>query len=101
MNKIVNSLLFLFGAFIMYSCSNNKNTGMTRAVQAFKARYNTYYNGHVAYLDGCLAQENGNKDNYTDIILFTLQEIRQLSASVKLILTELLRNARKRLSSIQ
>ena len=41
---------------------------MTRAVQAFKARYNTYYNGHVAYLDGCLAQENGNKDNYTDII---------------------------------
>ena len=68
MNKIVNSLLLLFGVFVMYSCSNNKNTGMTRAVQAFKARYNTYYNGHVAYLDGCLAQENGNKDNYTDII---------------------------------
>lgn len=41
---------------------------MTRAVQAFKARYNTYYNGHLAYIDGVDAQEKGNKDNYTEII---------------------------------
>ncbi|MCM1312561.1 MAG: tetratricopeptide repeat protein [Bacteroides sp.] len=41
---------------------------MTRSIQAFKARYNTYYNGHLAYIDGIDAQESGNKDNYTEIV---------------------------------
>lgn len=50
------------------SCSTKKNTGLTRAVQSFKARYNTYYNGHVAFIEGVDAQEEGNKDNYTEVI---------------------------------
>ena len=41
---------------------------MTRAIQSFKAKYNTYYNGHIAYIDGIDAQEDGNKDNFTEII---------------------------------
>ncbi len=41
---------------------------MTRRVQAIKAHYNTYYNGSVAYKDGIVAQEEGNKDNFTEII---------------------------------
>lgn len=41
---------------------------MTRFVQSFKARYNTFYNGHLAYLEGISAQETGNDDDYTDIL---------------------------------
>ena len=41
---------------------------MTRRVQAFKARYNTYFNAHQAYLEGIEAQRTGNKDNYTELI---------------------------------
>ena len=41
---------------------------MTRNVQGFKARYNTYFNGHEAYKEGLAAQENGNKDNFTELI---------------------------------
>lgn len=53
---------------LVFSCSTKKNTGLTRRVQAFKARYNTYYNGHVAYLEGVDAQRKGNRDNYTEVI---------------------------------
>ena len=30
---------------MLAACSSNKNTALTRRVQAFKARYNTYFNG--------------------------------------------------------
>ncbi len=53
---------------MLYSCSTKKNTGLTRRVQAIKAKYNTYYNGHLAFIDGVDAQEDGNKDNYSEII---------------------------------
>lgn len=41
---------------------------MTRQVQAFKARYNTYFNGNEAFKEGRLLQEEGNKDNFTELI---------------------------------
>ncbi len=50
------------------ACSNTKNTPITRRIQAFKARYNTYYNGQLAFYDGREAQEEGNKDNCTELI---------------------------------
>ena len=50
------------------SCSTNKNTALTRQVQAFKARYNTYFNGNEAFKEGRLLQEEGNKDNFTELI---------------------------------
>lgn len=53
---------------MLLSCSNTKNTPITRRVQAFKARYNTYYNGTLAFTDGRQAQEEGNKDNCTELI---------------------------------
>lgn len=58
----------LLTAITMASCSNTKNTGLSRNVQAIKARYNTYYNGSLAFIDGRTAQEDGNKDNYTEVI---------------------------------
>ena len=30
--------------------------------------YNTYYNGSLAFTDGMVEKENGNKDNFTEII---------------------------------
>ena len=68
MRKCLYILLGLMAMMIAVSCSTKKNTAMTRRVQAFKARYNTYYNGTLAYKDGRLAQEQGNKDNCTDFI---------------------------------
>lgn len=59
--------------FVLASCSTQKNTGKARFWQAFNARYNTYYNGTLAYIDGSLEKEKGNKDNYTEIIpLYTV-----------------------------
>ena len=65
-------------------CSTQKNTAKTRFWQSFKARYNTYYNGSLAYIDGSLEKENGNKDNYTEIIpLYTVgnKQNRELGKS--------------------
>ena len=49
-------------------CSTQKNTAKTRWWHSFNARYNTYYNGTLAYIDGSLEKENGNKDNFTELI---------------------------------
>ena len=50
------------------SCSTQKNTTLTRTVHSIKAHYNTYFNGHEAYLAGYEAQKKGNDDNYMEII---------------------------------
>ena len=53
---------------LLAACSTDKNTPMTRRVHAFKARYNTYFNGNEAYKEGRQLQEDGNKDNFTELI---------------------------------
>ena len=54
-------------------CSTQKNTARTRWWHSFKARYNTYYNGSLAYIDASLEKEEGNKDNFTELIpLYTV-----------------------------
>ena len=55
---VVATVLLLAG------CSMAQNTASTRRWKAFKARYNTYYNGHQAYLEGMSAKRTGVKDNY-------------------------------------
>ena len=68
-------VLFLLMAIIMVitACSSQKNTAKSRWWQSFTAKYNTYYNGTLAYIDGSLEKEKGNKDNYTEIIpLYTV-----------------------------
>ncbi len=57
------ALLFLFAG-----CSTKKNTASTRWWHSFNARYNTYFNGSQAFIDGNLEKEKGNKDNYTEMI---------------------------------
>ncbi len=67
-------LLIAIGvAIAITSCSNKKNTAQTRWWQAFTAKYNTYYNGTLAYIDASLEKENGNRDNYTELLpLYTV-----------------------------
>ncbi|MDO4194962.1 MAG: tetratricopeptide repeat protein [Prevotellaceae bacterium] len=58
---------------LVTACSTQKNTGKTRFWHSFSAKYNTYYNGTLAYIDGSLEKEKGNKDNYTELIpLYTV-----------------------------
>ena len=75
--KLKSRRLFflLVGIFILIivSCSTQKNTGGSRFWHSFNAKYNTYYNGTLAYIDASLEKENGNKDNFTELIpLYTV-----------------------------
>lgn len=63
------NLMLLVSCFLLLtSCSTKNNTAQSRFWQSFTARYNTYYNGSEAFIDGNLEKENGNKDNYTELI---------------------------------
>jgi tetratricopeptide (TPR) repeat protein len=52
----------------MVACSAHKNTAKSRFWQSFTAKYNTYYNGSLAYTDGALEKEKGHKDNFTEML---------------------------------
>ena len=62
------AMVVLAFAMTIAGCSTQKNTAKSRWWHAFNARYNTYYNGTVAYIEGSLEKENGNKDNYSEMI---------------------------------
>ena len=62
------TLLILLISLALSGCSTKKNTASTRWWHSFNARYNTYFNGNQAFIDGNLEKEKGNKDNYTEII---------------------------------
>ena len=65
--------VFLTIALILTGCSTQKNTAQSRWWHAFNAKYNTYYNGTLAYIDGSLEKETENKDDYTEQIpLYTV-----------------------------
>lgn len=64
---------FVMMMMAMMSCSTEKNTAKTRWWHAFTAKYNIYYNGTLAYIDGSLEKERANKDNYTELLpLYTV-----------------------------
>ena len=63
----------LFILFVLASCSTKNNTAKSRWWHSFNARYNTYFNGSQAFIEGSLEKEQGNKDNYTELIpLYTV-----------------------------
>ena len=72
-NTYITLLIAAVALLAAAGCSTQKNTGRTRWWHAFKARYNTYYNGSLAYIDGAQEKEKGNKDNFTELIpLYTV-----------------------------
>ncbi len=54
--------------FLTTACSTHKNTAGSRWWHSFNARYNTFYNGSQAYIDGSEEKEKGNKDNFTELL---------------------------------
>ncbi|MBR6692012.1 MAG: tetratricopeptide repeat protein [Bacteroidaceae bacterium] len=67
MTRYTRYILLLFILATLCGCaSRKKNTATTRAYHAFFARYNTYYNGNVAYKKAIKSQISGHKDNYLE-----------------------------------
>ena len=61
-------ILLTSSIILLTSCSNKNNTARSRFWHSFTARYNAYYNGSQAFIDGNLEKESGNKDNCTELI---------------------------------
>lgn len=60
-------MLAIVAVLLLPGCSSRKkNTAVTRMYHAFSARYNTYYNGNIAYQQALKAQSAGHKDNYLE-----------------------------------
>ena len=60
--------IVLFSMLSLVSCSTQKNTAKSRWWHAFNARYNTYFNGSQAFIEGNLEKEQGNQDNFTEML---------------------------------
>lgn len=74
-NTSLTSYLILLtsAVLLLVSCSTKKNTAGTRWWHSFNARYNTYFNGSQAFIEGSLEKENGNHDDHTQLIpLYTV-----------------------------
>lgn len=72
-NKHIAILVTFVLVMTAIGCSTQKNTSTSRWWHSFNARYNTYYNGSLAYIDASLEKENGNKDNFTELLpLYTV-----------------------------
>ena len=74
MRRYLYLLLYIVAVgMLTAACSAHKNTARSRFWQSFNAKYNTYYNGSLAYIDGSLEKEKGNKDNFTEMLpLYTV-----------------------------
>ncbi len=61
-------LLVTFLLMLLSACATKQNTAKSRFFHAFHARYNIYFNGSQAFIDGSLEQEKGNHDNFTELL---------------------------------
>ena len=72
-NRHIIIVIVFFAAMTIIGCSTQKNTAGSRWWHSFNARYNTFYNGSLAYIDAAQEKENGNKDNFTELLpLYTV-----------------------------
>ena len=68
-NISLSTFLFpLSTLIILAGCNMKKNTATNRLYHSFTARYNIYFNGSQAFIEGNLEKEKANKDNYTEMI---------------------------------
>ena len=59
---ITNVILATVVGLTMAGCNMKKNTATNRMYHSLTARYNIYYNGQLAFIDGNLEKEKGNKE---------------------------------------
>lgn len=81
--KIHIIALLAFVAFVLAGCSTQKNTAGTRFYHAMTARFNIFYNGELAFLEGVEAQEKFHEDDYGDFIPMFLPKNKQTSQNGK------------------
>ena len=78
MTRILRYTLLLLIIAGLHGCaSRKKNTATTRAYHSFTARYNTYYNGILAFKQGASAQIKGHKDNYLEQLPLLIESDKQ------------------------
>ena len=53
---------------LLWSCSTKKNTKVSRFYHAFTTRYNIYFNGKEAFDAALKSQQDGYKENYSEMI---------------------------------
>ena len=53
---------------LLWSCSTKKNTKASRFYHAFTTRYNIYFNGKQAFDEALKSQQDGYKENYSEMI---------------------------------
>lgn len=68
MKRFFSHITLLALTALLVSCSTQKNTAGSRFYHAATARFNTYYNGSVAFEEGLTAQEQGHADNYSELL---------------------------------
>lgn len=66
--RILSVMCVVVIAIAMTGCSSKRNTARSRWWQSFNTRYNVYFNGSQAFIEGSLEQESGNQDNFTEMI---------------------------------
>ena len=60
--------LLLFTVMMLSGCSSKKNTASTRWWQSFNTRYNVYFNGSQAFIEGAQEKESSSVDDYTTLL---------------------------------
>ncbi len=59
---------FLLILVILWGCSTKKNTSLSRGYHNLTAHYNVYFNGIESFKEGVKAIEDGNTDDYTQVL---------------------------------
>ncbi len=67
---------------VLFSCSVEKNTGMSRGYHELVSHYNTYFNGLEAYKKGIEKAETSISYDYTDFLPVFLYEDESLHSSL-------------------
>ncbi|MGM9796362.1 MAG: hypothetical protein ACI3ZY_02070 [Parabacteroides sp.] len=63
------SIIGIIGLMLLlWSCSTKKNTKASRFYHAFNTRYNIYFNGKQAFDEALKSQQDGYKENYSEMI---------------------------------
>ena len=84
-NNLVRTLYIGFGVLfillITSSCSNKKNTALTRFYHSVNTRYNIHYNADIAYKEALEAKEKGREDNLSQLVYIFPKSTDSLNAS--------------------
>lgn len=71
----------LLGALIFNACSTKKDAALNRNWHALNTKYNTLYNGNIAFEEGRISLNDGYQDDYWEVLPIERLEV---SGEVKL-----------------